>query len=451
MEMPSIQTLLEQAREQSGALAVAWTGARGRVSVPRLGGAPWDAGLAVGERRVLRLGPDATARIPRLQMLGARYAAIRCEADTRTALGCSGPRRLAFAARGGLSIADEAVEALFTALTALEQEREQAELARRRTALAHLGRAAAGAAHDLRNELSTALLELDSLGAGIDGAMEGLRTSVDSARDLAKDFLELEAVPARRPVDLDAVLRRELARLPSHAASYTPAGRPLWVAGRRDLVSRIAANLISNSVQASRRGGRVQVGVRTAGARVELTIADRGRGMDQVRLDRYLEPGQTRTGSGFGTASVRHCLARIGGHLWIESELRKGTRCVVEFLSAPAPERPAALVHDPDPVARWSWREVFERQGYQPLEASTAEEALAWLETGSVSVVLTPRACPGTSRLARGARQAGVPTAYTGARVRDTRPGPSASLPRVADRASPRTFERLLLEVTEPA
>ena len=207
-----------------------------------------------------------------------------------------------------------------TALEALEQERTQAELAHSRNTLANLGRAAAGAAHDLRNELSTALFELDALGAGIQGAEAGLRTSVSSARDLARDFLELEEAPVRRAVDLRQVLRRELSRLPEHAVEAPrdlSDPKPLWVAGRRDLVARIAANLLSNAVQASRRDRAVRIELQRLGARVELAIIDRGRGMDQARLERYLEPGGSRAGTGFGTASVRHCLARIGAELWI--------------------------------------------------------------------------------------------------------------------------------------
>ena len=166
----TIETLLEQVREESGALAVTWSSSRGRVASPP--GVPWDAGLgggagAASRGRVERLGRAATARRPRLVALGARFAAVRAQD------GPLGRCRLAFAAAEGLSLSDAAIEALFTALVALDEQRGRAQEARGSAELARLGHAAASAAHDLRNLLSAALFELEALDAGVPSAALG--------------------------------------------------------------------------------------------------------------------------------------------------------------------------------------------------------------------------------------------------------------------------------------
>jgi signal transduction histidine kinase len=435
----TIQTLLEQVRETSGALAVAWTSPQGRSAAPSR--VPWDAGLGTGGGRVERLGRAATARLPRLVALGARFAAVRAGGEP------SGRCRLAFAAAEGLSLSDAAIEALFTALVVLDEQRGRAENAARSAELARLGHAAAGAAHDLRNLLSAALFELEALDAGVPAAGERLRAAFADARELARDFLELESALERRPVELAALVAREAERR-GQRVQIEPLredagpGRGLWVAGRSDLIARVVANLVANALEASPRAGRVELAAVRAGPCVELSITDLGRGMDQDRLARYLEPGASRSGTGFGTASVRHCLARVGGELWIESAPGAGTRCTLRLLAAPPPGTPAALVYDADPVARWSWREVFERAGWVALDSATPAEAGAWIAGTALVAALAPRGASGTQLLVRAAGERGLRLVRTGVR------GASAGveLPRVADRAALELLQRAVGE-----
>ena len=490
-----IVAVLEQLRAQSGALAVCWSGPRRRIALPEGGRLAWDAGLdplgstvpargrgpggdrtAVGRSAgappgpaprpassegagVARFGPRTLGRWPRLAALGARFVAVR----SGRLPGGEGAR-LALASAGGLGLSDEALEASFTALAALEEERAAAERVRRRGGLAELGRAAAGTAHDLRNALSTALLELDALGAeagqadGGQRARRALQGALAGARDLARDFLDGRGEPGgaeRRPVELVGLLRRELARHPEGSlllelpdTGGTPES-PIHAAGRRDLLARVVSNLVSNARAASPRGAPVELALRTGAPGLELSVADVGRGMDQAGLDAYLEPGATRSGSGFGTASVRDCLARMGAELFIESRPGEGTRCLVRLERAPSPGAPSALVLDPDPIARWSWREVFERAGLQALDTAGAAGARAWIEGTRPAVVLVPRAVAGSAAVRRAAEAFGATVVETGVEPdasgeRDPGAAHSPRLPRVANRASGELLERLL-------
>jgi hypothetical protein len=117
-----------------------------------------------------------------------------------------------------------------------------------------------------------------------------------------------------------------------------------------------------------------------------------------------------------------------------------GTRCVVRLLRSPRPGGKAALVHDPDPVARWSWREVFERAGYEALDTDRLDVALAWLEGARPAVALTPRAAAGALALARAAEERHVVLARCGVAAA----GGEVILPRVADRSSVELLERLV-------
>jgi two-component system phosphate regulon sensor histidine kinase PhoR len=105
---------------------------------------------------------------------------------------------------------------------------------------------------------------------------------------------------------------------------------------------RVLLNLVDNAIKYGKSGGRVAIGARRAGARVIVTVADDGPGIDARHLPRLFErfyridDGRTRErgGTGLGLAIVKHVVEAMSGSVRVESELGKGTRFVVELPSA---------------------------------------------------------------------------------------------------------------------
>ncbi|MBI5514077.1 MAG: response regulator [Deltaproteobacteria bacterium] len=249
------------------------------------------------------------------------------------------------------------------ALRQAQLRRDRAELARRATeaeALAHMGTLAAGLAHEVRNPLNAALLQLHLLGRGIDRLGEPGRTPLRNRVDivtaelrrlerLLSDFLEL-ARPrplAREPVPLRALLG-DVLRFHEPAASERGVrlvGRvgDCVVLGDRERLKQVFHNLVVNALEASAEGGLVTVASDTLGGsqgpRVQVTIADTGRGIPREALEKVFEPFFTtkEAGTGLGLAIVRQLVERHRGRVSIDSVEGTGTTITVVVPAADAP------------------------------------------------------------------------------------------------------------------
>ena len=133
----------------------------------------------------------------------------------------------------------------------------------------------------------------------------------------------------------------------------------------------------------------------TPGRYVVISIADTGRGMAPGVLDKAIEPFFTTKevgkGSGLGLSQVFGFVRQSGGYLQIESEPGRGT--VVHLLlpraesTAPAagpnaaPDKPAVLVVEDDPVVLGVAVEMLTESGYQIYTAEDGAHAMELLRT----------------------------------------------------------------------
>jgi len=237
----------------------------------------------------------------------------------------------------------EKTKAVADQLAEANRNLQQAEEAVRRSdRLAALGQLAAGLAHELRNPLGTIRASAEMLNRSIASENEVARemagfisSEVDRTNSLVTRFLDfvrpLELRPA--PADLAQVLDRAVAMVEREAAArgvtvyknYSPDIPPFPLDA--ELMERVFYNLLANAGQATAPGGAVTVKTRPADGNAEISVIDRGEGIEPKLIDTIFNPFFTTKpdGVGLGLAICSKIVDQHGGKIAVESEPGKGS------------------------------------------------------------------------------------------------------------------------------
>jgi two-component system sensor histidine kinase PilS (NtrC family) len=237
---------------------------------------------------------------------------------------------------------------LFRDLT--EIKRMQREL-RIRERMSALGQMAGSIAHEIRNPLasisgSLQLLGRSNLRSDDPNADELIQIVVRESDRLSRtieDFLEY-AKPGRfEPEDTDlltlvndtfALLRNSPELRPDHVLTVLAEPGSYKVLVDPAQIKQVFWNLARNAVQAMPKGGTLEVSLQRAGRTIEVAFEDTGKGMTPEEIETFFQPSvsvsQTR-GAGLGLAVVYRILDRHGVRIEVDSEIGKGTRCILTF------------------------------------------------------------------------------------------------------------------------
>jgi signal transduction histidine kinase len=92
-------------------------------------------------------------------------------------------------------------------------------------------------------------------------------------------------------------------------------------------------NLITNAIQATAPGGRVDIATARSGDRVEITVADTGSGIPPERLAAIFDDFVTtkRRGLGLGLAISKRIVEQLDGTIGVESTVGRGTAFTLRF------------------------------------------------------------------------------------------------------------------------
>lgn len=228
---------------------------------------------------------------------------------------------------------------------ALAHRQREEDIARhmvRAEQLAALGEVAAGLTHEIKNPIAGVIAALDLLRTEADAGeielldqmlaeLRRVTTTVDSLLRLARP-----QPPQRSNVDLKRVVR-EVASL--FNARLRRQGVTLNVEIDDDvpplsldsgLMVQLLVNLLTNSMQATDRGGAIGLTLRSG---VELSVSDDGRGIEPAALEHIFVPFYTtkEEGTGLGLAICRQIVEQHGGTIEVKSEVGRGTTIIVRL------------------------------------------------------------------------------------------------------------------------
>src|ERR1700733_2164909 len=160
-------------------------------------------------------------------------------------------------------------------------------------------------------------------------------SEVDRSNSLVTRFLDFTRPLQLRlaPADLAQVLDRAVAMVERDAASrqvtvyknYSPDIPPFPFDA--ELMERVFHNLLLNAAQATAPGGAITVKTRVMGENAEISVIDRGQGIDPKLINTIFNPFFTTKpeGVGLGLAIVSKIVDQHGGKITVESAPGEGS------------------------------------------------------------------------------------------------------------------------------
>jgi two-component system, OmpR family, phosphate regulon sensor histidine kinase PhoR len=202
-------------------------------------------------------------------------------------------------------------------------------------------------------------------------ALEMMRSQTDRMQQLVEDLLmlstlETSSVPGRESqFDVESLLGGILedARVLSAGRHHVQlhVGEPAQVWGDEQEIRSAFANLVSNAIRYTPRGGKITLAWGRRGEEGVFSVEDTGIGIERRHLprltERFYRADTSRSrdtgGTGLGLAIVKHVLTRHQGRLEIESELGRGSRFSALFPARRVQVTPPSQSHpEPEKLTR---------------------------------------------------------------------------------------------------
>ena len=327
-----------------------------------------------------------------------------------------------------------------TERTVLEEQLRQSQK------MEAVGQLAGGIAHDFNNLLTVITGYSDLTLRRLDhespfrSSLEEIRKAGERAASLTRQLLAFSRKQVLQPkviqlnavvADVDKMLRRLIGEDIDPLTLLEPSlGQIKADPGQ---IEQVILNLAVNARDAMPQGGKLTIETANVyldnqyarrhtviqpGHYVMLAVSDTGSGIDAETQVRMFEPFFTTKehgkGTGLGLSTVYGIVRQSGGHLWVYSEVGKGTTFKIylprvdgvterdEARDTPAElplGRETVLLTEDEEQVRQMIRTILEMGGYRVLEASGGEEALTLYEQheGQIDLIMTDVVMPGIS------------------------------------------------------
>jgi PAS domain S-box-containing protein len=286
-----------------------------------------------------------------------------------------------------------------------------------------IGQLASGVAHDFNNILAVIMGYSDLIMSelGPDSTLRKYTEEIRHASERAAGLTQQLLVFSRKQTvqlvvldlndtvkGLDKMLRR---LIDEHIEMTIVPGKKIGrVKADTGYVGQVLMNLVVNARDAMPDGGKLTIATSNVtldedfarahtgaipGDYVMLNVSDTGTGMtDEVKahvFEAFFTTKAKGKGTGLGLATCQTIVQQSGGHIFVDSEVGRGTAFKIYF---PRVEQPldvtaksiqtgplprgteTLLVVEDDPSVRHLARGVLETQGYEVLSASNGQDAL---------------------------------------------------------------------------
>jgi len=318
-------------------------------------------------------------------------------------------------------------------ITDLKRLRTQVEQSQR---LESIGRLAGGIAHDFNNILAgisgfaqIALMHLPDDHPSRD-AIEHILDSVERSGELVSQLLAFarRRLIAPQPMNLNEHLQRWLPlvqRLLGEDIEIKCYFADTLGSVRADpaQIEQVLLNLSANARQAMPNGGMLTIETQNvtldeeyasyhwqvqSGDYVLMTITDTGYGIAPEHLPHLFEPFFTTRegGTGLGLATVHGIINQAKGHIWVYSEVGKGTTFKIylpRIDSAPTPvevrastavvipatQKGTLLLVEDNPDVRESTAQLLQSAGYAVYTAENPEQAIQLAQAHPPDLLIT--------------------------------------------------------------
>ncbi|RMH73486.1 MAG: hypothetical protein D6675_02470 [Gemmatimonadetes bacterium] len=217
-------------------------------------------------------------------------------------------------------------------------------------------------AHDLRNPLTTILLDADLIHHLVQEEppnrkhiQQKTQTIIEAAQQmitiidnlLNTDAIEMGTITiSPSKINLDSFLKKKIAQYHSIAINkgielkYTPTVAPIYLQADSNLLSEVIDNLVSNALKYSYPGTTVTIQTVGEEAHCRIQIQDQGQGLTKDDLSKLFrkfqklsaKPTAGEHSTGLGLSIVKKLVEAMNGKVWAESEGKnKGSTFIVEL------------------------------------------------------------------------------------------------------------------------
>jgi PAS domain S-box-containing protein len=269
-------------------------------------------------------------------------------------------------------------------------------------------------------------------------ALETIERNARAQSQLIEDLMDISRIITgklrldARPVDLASVIEATIASVRPAAEAKAlrlqvvldPLAGP--VLGDPARLQQVLWNLLSNAIKFTPKGGSIQVRLERVDSHVEIAVSDTGQGIKPDFLpfvfDRFRQADATTArahgGLGLGLAIVRHLVELHGGTVRVDSPGEgQGATFTVQLpimimhreasdketryapsgpssVVTPALDGLRVLVVEDEADARQLLAVALERHGAEVIAVSSAQEALAAIESATPDVIISDIGMP---------------------------------------------------------
>jgi CheY-like chemotaxis protein/HPt (histidine-containing phosphotransfer) domain-containing protein len=264
--------------------------------------------------------------------------------------------------------------------------------------------------------------------------VETVHKSSSTLLTIINDILDFSKIEAGKlnleyyPFDLRQCLEESLDLFATEATDkkldlvyFIEDNLPMMIAGDATRLRQILVNLLSNAVKFTERG---EVALLVSGEqlpetqadaptwRVHVSIRDNGIGISTNQMNRLFQSfsqADTSTtrkygGTGLGLTISKRLAELMGGTMWVESEVGKGSTFSFTFVAKPAPHQDTAYLATSYPTLHTKRLLILAKNvitsrllvqqsrlwGLEPVATTTPNDALQWLQQqgGGVDAVV---------------------------------------------------------------